>query len=97
MNLLVLSCVFNKACIHNHSFHHSFMQVTLSSEALYKQHVTGPVHRKALEKQQAEQARMQHMSVYQDAAQAALGAAAWTSTHGGGGASASGAASQRSM
>ncbi|GAX74701.1 hypothetical protein CEUSTIGMA_g2149.t1 [Chlamydomonas eustigma] len=67
-------------------------KATFSSEALYKQHVAGPVHRKAIEKQQADLVRIQHMSVYQDAAQAALGAAAWTSTHGGGATNSSGLA-----
>lgn len=61
-------------------------QVTFSSTVQQQQHLAGPVHRKALQKQEAEAARQQRMAPYSHVAEAALGAAAWNTTHSAGGA-----------
>ena len=58
-------------------------RATFTSETLYRQHINSTVHRKAIEKLDAELARKQRMSAYNDVAEAALGAAAWNNTHGG--------------
>jgi len=60
-------------------------RATFNSETLYRQHISSTVHRKAVEKLDAEIARRQRMSAYNDVAEAALGAAAWNNTHGTGG------------
>ena len=60
-------------------------QVTFSSTVQQQQHLAGPVYRKALQKQEAEAARQQRMAPYSHVAEAALGAAAWNTTHSAGG------------
>lgn len=61
-------------------------QVTFTSEAQLQQHLTGPVHKKALEKLRVEKLRQERLERYGGVAQAAMEAAAW---QGGGGGSAS--------
>ncbi len=52
-------------------------QASFPSEALYQQHVAGPVHQKAVAKAQAEALKTAHTSQYQQLAEGAMAAAMW--------------------
>ncbi|KAG2498472.1 hypothetical protein HYH03_003725 [Edaphochlamys debaryana] len=56
-------------------------QATFPSQAQYQQHVAGPVHRKAVEKQTQEALAAQRRAPYQAMMESALGAASWGSGH----------------
>ncbi|KAG2439896.1 hypothetical protein HYH02_010526 [Chlamydomonas schloesseri] len=59
-------------------------QANFPSQAGLQQHVAGPVHRKALERQAQEALAAQRRAPYQHMMESALGAAAWSAGHGGG-------------
>ncbi|GFR43798.1 hypothetical protein Agub_g4847, partial [Astrephomene gubernaculifera] len=64
------------------TFRCDLCQAVFPSEAPYQQHLAGPVHRRAVERQREAQLAAQRRAVYQDMTESALGAAAWAAGHG---------------